>query len=420
MLKKIILFLGFTLLLLPIKHSSYIAHAALDKIVVIKPTVYVRETANINASIIDEIQAGDIYDALEKEGDWIKIKLNDKKSGWVANWVVTGYEEANLSSQSGIVTTDGLRVRNGPGTEFEVLGTLPIGEVFQIKEQKNGWVSLSYHGNSGWVSSQFIFQKNQSPDSKHTQVRITASALNVRAADTPDSSIIGTVKKGEAFSVLDAKNNLYKIKLSSKKEGWIPSWYTNSDVEEEGKAEKEEALKGKTIILDAGHGGTDGGATGQAGALEKKLTLHSVNLAYEKLKMVGANVMLTRTNDRYVTLSARANQSNLHLADAFISFHYDSNEDGTMSGIKTYYYHSYQRKLAVTVHNHLLKNDISMNDQGVKQNSFRVLQENLQPAILLELGYINNPADEVYIQTERYQEAITDGLVNGLAAYFKE
>ena len=59
-----------------------------------------------------------------------------------------------------------------------------------------------------------------------------------------------------------------------------------------------------------------------------------------------------------------------------------------------------------------------MNNQGVKQESFRVLQENLQPAILVELGYINNPAEEMYIQTPNYQETITDGIVNGLADYF--
>ena len=400
------------------KNSTLTAHATLDQIVVIKPSIYVREGANLNETIIHEIHAGHIYAVLGEEKDWIKIKLNDKETGWVANWDVVGYEGTSLSSSSGIVTADGLRVRNGPGTDFKVLGTLSIGEVFQIKEQKNDWVSFLYHGKTGWVSSQFIYQHTRPTNSK--RVRITASALYVHTKETSDSKIIGTVKKGESFKVINEKNNMYKIKVSSKKEGWIPVWYTNSKVEANNSAETKNTLKEKMIILDAGHGGTDGGASGQAGTLEKNLTLTSAELAYQKLKRAGANVMLTRSNDRYVSLSARANLSNLYSADAFISFHYDSNDHGNSSGIKTYYSHSNQRKLAVTIQEHLLQADLSMNDQGVKQSSFRVLQENLRPAILLELGYINNPADEAYILTERYQDAITDGVVNGLAAYFRD
>ena len=415
MLKKSFIFLVLICSFLPLTQISLIVHAIADQIVVTEPSVYVRKGANIHDPIIKEIKAGSVYDVLEEEGDWIKIKLSDEQFGWVANWVVTGYQKANLSPDSGIVTADGLRVRNGPGNDFKVLGNLPNGEVIQIKEVQNDWILLNYNGVHGWVNRHYVHQI-QPVDSE--MVQITASTLHVRTSDKPSSAISGTVKKGEKFQVLEEKNHLLKIKLSSKKEGWIPSWYTDSKKIENSHIDKRSALKRKTILLDAGHGGTDGGATGPAGTLEKNLTLHTVLLAYEKLKTTGANVILTRSNDRYLALSARANLSNIHSADAFISFHYDSNDDGDQSGIKTYYNHPYHRELAVSIQQSLFENELPMNNQGVKQESFRVLQENLQPAILVELGYINNPAEEMYIQTPNYQETITDGIVNGLADYF--
>ncbi|WP_139892610.1 N-acetylmuramoyl-L-alanine amidase [Bacillus sp. D386] len=418
MLKKILVFLCVTLLLAPMKNSITTAHATIDKIVVNEPSIYVREEANIKASIIDEIQAGSVYDVLEIDEDWIKLKLSDKKTGWVASWLVTGYKEADLTSDSGIVTADGLRVRKGPGTEFKVLGNLPIGTVIHIIEKQDSWISFTYEDHIGWIHSNYIHRHQLQKPSK--RIRITASVLNVRASDKPDASIIGTVKKDEEYTVLKKNRKMLKIELPSKKEGWIPSWYTKSESEQNSSLQRNESLMGKTIILDAGHGGTDGGASGPDGTLEKNLTLQTVKLAYEKLRTAGANVVMTRSSDRYVALHARANLANMNTADAFISFHYDSNQNGDKSGIKTYYYYSYQKQLALTIQKYLLQNETPLNDQGVKQDNLHVLRENLRPAVLLELGYINNPAEEALIQTESYQETITDGLVNGLAAYFSD
>lgn len=394
-----------------------IAQAKMDKVVFNGQSAYVRTGPNISDPIIDEIYSGSAYDVVEIKGDWIKLKLNNGlKSGWVSERLVTGYEKADLSSNSGIVTADGLRIRTGPGTEFEVLGNLPIGTIIQISQVQNGWISFTYENNPGWVNSQYI---EQHPSQKSPKIKITASELIVRKTETSNSKTIGTVLKDQVYTVLDKKDKMYKIELSSKKAGWIPSWYAESEGEQDIILQRE-GLKGKTIILDAGHGGTDSGASGPAGTLEKNLTLHSVNLTYEKLKRAGANVIMTRSSDRYVTLRARANLSNMNTADAFISFHYDSNHNGIKSGIKTYYYYAYQKKLATTIQEHLLQNNIALNDQGIKQSSLHVLRENRQPAILLELGYINNPAEEAFIQTEHYQETITDSLVNGLAAYFTD
>ncbi len=415
--KKIMVILCVTLLLAPMKNTILNGRATIDKIVVNEQSIYVREKANIKSRIIDEIPAGSVYDVLDIDNDWIKLKLSDQKSGWVASWLVTGYEEVNLTSDSGIVTADGLRVRNGPGTEFKVLGSLPIGSVIKIKGKQDNWISFTFEGHTGWIHSDYILQ-NQSQKSSR-DIRITASILNVRASDRPNASIIGTVKQDEEYTILKEYKNKIKIELSSGKTGWIPSWYTES-AGEPSTSHRDESLIGKTILLDAGHGGTDGGASGSAGTLEKDLTLQTVKLADQKLRNAGANVIMTRSNDRYVALNARTNLSNLNTVDAFISFHYDSNQDGNKSGIKTYYYHSYQKSLALTIQKHLMQNTTTLNNQGVKQDSLHVVRENLQPAVLLELGYINNPTEEAIIQTDHFQETITDGLVNGLAAYFSD
>ena len=153
--KKSFVFLVLIFSCLSLTQISLIVHATEDQIVVTEASVYVRKGPNIHDPIIKEIKAGSVYEILEGEGNWIKIKLSDEQSGWVANWVVTGYKKANLSPDSGIVTADGLRVRNGPGNDFKVLGNLPNGEVIQIKEVQNDCIIYNGYRNNMFI----IFNK---------------------------------------------------------------------------------------------------------------------------------------------------------------------------------------------------------------------------------------------------------------------
>ncbi|MBO1912425.1 N-acetylmuramoyl-L-alanine amidase, partial [Microvirga sp. 3-52] len=136
-----------------------------------------------------------------------------------------------------------------------------------------------------------------------------------------------------------------------------------------------------------------------------------------KLKSAGANVVLTRNMDTYITLQKRVSISQQYNADAFISLHYDASIDSSINGFTTYYTHSYQRELAVAINNGLAST-ISLRNRGAQPANYLVLRENSQNAILLELGFLSNPMEERNVNTESFREQATQGIYQGLITFF--
>ncbi len=186
-------------------------------------------------------------------------------------------------------------------------------------------------------------------------------------------------------------------------------------------------LKDKVICIDPGHGGTDVGAIGKK-FKEKDLTLAISKKMAEALTKAGAKVIMTRTKDVDVyapydgaveELQARCNIANVANADAFVSVHIDSFTSPDAKGITTYYNsktpHDYG--LAKYVHGRNMK-ATNFPSRGVRQANFYVLLHTNMPAVLMELGFISNPAEEQALNTERQQESFAEGLVKGLTDYF--
>ena len=139
----------------------------------------------------------------------------------------------------------------------------------------------------------------------------------------------------------------------------------------------------------------------------------------EKLRSAGANVILTRTSDIYVTLEDRAEMSNVNNADLFISLHYDSTASGTsVTGFTTYYYADEDIPLANLVDNHLA-DTLPLQDNGSKFGDFLVTRENDQPALLLELGYMNNESDVKTFNSDYYRSLVAESIYQALTEYFQ-
>jgi len=156
--------------------------------------------------------------------------------------------------------------------------------------------------------------------------------------------------KNTRLSVSDRQGDWYYVE-SSDIQGWVFKKFTKTvalrSVQPSMQVAQREPvytlskslrhLKGKTIIIDAGHGGKDKGAIGTQGTYEKDLTLRTALILQNKLQKEGAHVILTRTHDEYLLLSQRTLQSTK--ADAFISIHYNSTNSSQLTGLMTYYYH---------------------------------------------------------------------------------
>lgn len=187
-------------------------------------------------------------------------------------------------------------------------------------------------------------------------------------------------------------------------------------------------LKGKVIVIDPGHGGSDPGAVGPDNIQEKTITLAVALKVKELLEQAGATVVMTRTDDRDVyapndsaedELGARAAVGNKNKADVFVDIHANYFANPQVRGTGTYYYpkSAYDKLLAQSIQNSVV-NAGNLNDRGIFQANFYVLKHTLMPAMLIELGFISNPEEERLLDTPQFQQKLAQGIVNGLSNFF--
>lgn len=137
-----------------------------------------------------------------------------------------------------------------------------------------------------------------------------------------------------------------------------------------------------------------------------------------ELSMLGANVRLTRRNDDYIPLNSRISYSNNFDTDVFISLHYNSVPNlPNVTGIESFYYKEANQKLAASIQKKVF-HAVQTDDRGTSFGDFLVLRQNLKPAILLELGFISNKAEESRLLTTMYQKKLVSGIIQGLGSYF--
>lgn len=191
-----------------------------------------------------------------------------------------------------------------------------------------------------------------------------------------------------------------------------------------------QGLKGKIIIIDPGHGGSDPGATGPNNTQEKTLTLAVAQNIKTLLTRAGAKVLMTRETDVDVygpnasavdELQARAKVGNNNNADAFVSIHIDAFSNPVVGGTSTYYYKKtgYDAILARNIQGNLIKAG-GMQDRGIKSAGFYVIKRTEMPAVLCELGFISNPDEEKLMNTSQFQQKMAQGIVQGLDDFFAQ
>ncbi len=223
------------------------------------------------------------------------------------------------------------------------------------------------------------------------------------------------------------------------------------------------ALGVRRIVVDAGHGGKDPGARGVCrSAREKDVTLSLARRLKQKLESrLGAEVILTRNKDTFLTLEERTALANTKEADLFISLHVNAHRNKEAYGIETYFLNlatdedsirvaamenatstknisdlqtilmdlmqnakiNESSRLASHVQanmvGHLKKHYSRVRDKGVKQAPFYVLLGAQMPAILVETSFISNPRECQRLLDPGYQDRICDGILSGIESYIE-
>ena len=195
----------------------------------------------------------------------------------------------------------------------------------------------------------------------------------------------------------------------------------------------------KTVFLDPGHGGRDPGAV-YYNTNEKDLTMQVYKKLRKELEGLGYTVLSSRDSDVYVDfITERSKMVNSTNSDIFISIHFNAsgNPASNRSGIQTYsyeedsgyrakinpYWHNHpdriseSNRLAADIHSSLLA-ETGAKDAGLLQSSFAVLRETDKPAVLLELGYIDNFNENQQIRSDAYQNRLVAGIVKGIQKYY--
>lgn len=250
-------------------------------------------------------------------------------------------------------------------------------------------------------------------------VVVSVENVNVRQGPGLKYKTVKTLNSKTRLNVLAEKNDWYKVRISDHKFGWIASWLVNR----RDNLQKATKLSEATIVIDAGHGGWDSGAeykdSKKSKYMEKAYTLKMAKLVATDLRTKGAHVIMTRDSDKYVGLKARPELAEKVHADAFISFHFDSSpQRNEATGLTTYYYHKgASKQLARTMNNQF--DNLTLNNRGIDFGDFLVIRDNSRPAILCEMGYINNTHDFKSISSTTYQVKVARQVAKGLSDYFK-
>jgi N-acetylmuramoyl-L-alanine amidase len=215
-------------------------------------------------------------------------------------------------------------------------------------------------------------------------------------------------------------------------------------------------LKVRRVVIDPGHGGHDTGAIGKQGTREKDVTLAISKKLAEQLRERGLEVILTRDDDRYLKLEARAELANEARGDLFISIHCNSATNRKLRGVETYTLNissdRYSMRLAARENatsekgvsdlqfiladlatkantgessrlaNQVQKSLVSalsreytgIKDLGHKEALFYVLLGVKMPAILVETSFLSHAEEETRLGSEEYQDDVAEAIAQGV------
>ncbi|MFC4559629.1 N-acetylmuramoyl-L-alanine amidase CwlD [Virgibacillus kekensis] len=195
-------------------------------------------------------------------------------------------------------------------------------------------------------------------------------------------------------------------------------------------------LSGKTIVIDPGHGGPDGGAVGKDETLEKDIALAVSKKTQDYLQQAGALVYLTRDKDTDLAdkdtagLSRRKAQDirrRLEFikekeADFFITLHLNALPSSKWSGAQTFYYPKYDKSkhLATMIQEEIIRNLENTTRKPLPLKSVYLLKYAETPGALVEIGFLSNEHEREQLKKEEYQQKMAGSIYEGILRYMTE
>ncbi|MFK2825583.1 N-acetylmuramoyl-L-alanine amidase [Bacillus sp. B190/17] len=252
---------------------------------------------------------------------------------------------------------------------------------------------------------------------------INVDSLNIRTGPSDAYPKVGAAKQDEQVISAYKVGAWNYIKYGSL-QGFVHSAYLRDTAEATNAGNVDPRIAKQVIVLDPGHGGGDSGAVGY-GIKEKDVVLDTGLKVNNLFKQTPFQVKMTRSTDTFVTLSGRVSYAKSVSANTFISIHANAS-NGAGNGIETYFYNAaYQnpntddsKLLASKIQNRLLA-ALNLQNRGIKHGSFHVIRENTMPAVLTELGFIDNKGDNDKLRSDYWRNAAAKAIYLGTLDYYK-
>jgi N-acetylmuramoyl-L-alanine amidase len=382
------------------------AAGSTEKIAVVNGSVVnVRSGPGTSSSIIGTVVKGNSLPLLGQSGDWCQVKLPNGSSGWVAGWLVALNDTVS---------------RGADRNEHSAVGNVQSMVVKKTSTEQTSFVIKT----DTPVTYNSFFLSN--PD------RLVVDIQGVAPGTLAEKQKVGTktvstvrsgyFQKNPAVTRLVFELNkdaMYEVSLAGDRKTLTVDTYIPNLAE---------ILKNRRIVIDPGHGGPDPGAIGQAGTREKAINLDIARRVEKLLKAKMANAIMTRSRDSDVGLYAHSDIANKGNADIFVSIHINANDNPSIGGTSTYIYpgsgsssetlrrqESY--RLAQAIQDELV-DSLGLRDIGVKEANFAVLRTSNMPAVLVELAFISNEAEEKLINTDSFKNKAAQAIVDGIVKYF--
>lgn len=270
--------------------------------------------------------------------------------------------------KSGVVTGEGVRVRQGPGLDYAILGSLSKGTVISVLDYQNGWYYIQGPSSlNGWMSATYVSIRG-----------------NLASRTLSESEVLPYLKN--------------KIIVIDPGHGLLPG------------------------------GVYDTGAIGSGGTRESNINL-AIGLKVQNLLLNnGAKVVMTRADETTpASLDERSVIANANNADVFVSIHCDSFSDSSAKGTSTFFYapsdkYSLQERenrwlLANCLQKSLVE-ELKRTDRGVKESNLAVLRNTNTSCALVEVAFISNSEEEALLNDSAFQQRAAKAIVKGVAEYF--
>lgn len=180
-------------------------------------------------------------------------------------------------------------------------------------------------------------------------------------------------------------------------------------------------IKGLTVAVDAGHGGSDKGTIGPTKIYEKDVNLAISLYLQKELERRGANVIMTRTTDKDVEIYSRPQKALEENASFCISVHSNSMVDGNpleRHGTSVFWYNENAQELADTIKNTMVES-LKLRNDGTHYSSFVLTRPTMPISVLVEVGYMPNPDEYLKLTNPKFQRQAAKAIADGFEKYLK-